>query len=110
MGLKKTLDSFLIDISNLSSRIKSRDLLQLTVRTREEVLFEGEVLAISSTNEKGFFDVLPQHANFVTIIQVNLVVVKSNKEKVTFQLKTGLLKVWENKASVFLDVLEPVKI
>lgn len=96
--------------SNLLSRIKSKDLLNLTVRNRQEILFAGKVKAISSTNKIGVFDILPQHANFISIIQETLVIHKNEKEKLNFEVKTGLLKVWENEAKVFLDVLTPVKI
>lgn len=82
----------------------------MTIRTRKEVLFAGEVLAISSANEIGIFSVLPQHANFVTIIKDNLVIFKPNKQTINFPLKTRLLKVWENKASVFLDVQSPISL
>ncbi|PIS14639.1 hypothetical protein COT64_01570 [Candidatus Shapirobacteria bacterium CG09_land_8_20_14_0_10_39_12] len=101
---------FFNEASNLIKRIKSKELLSLTVMTREKVLFEGEAKAVSSINEIGAFSVLPQHANFVSVVKDFLTVIKPNGETVTFQTKTGLLKIWENEARVFLDVLEPVKI
>ncbi|PIV01185.1 hypothetical protein COS55_02365 [Candidatus Shapirobacteria bacterium CG03_land_8_20_14_0_80_40_19] len=107
---KRTLSDFFNEASNLIGRIRSKELLSLTVRTRDKVLFEGEAKSVTSTNEIGVFSVLPQHANFISVIKEFLTVTKSSGEKVTFQTKTGLLKIWENEAHVFLDVLEPVEI
>lgn len=110
MEPKKRLSDFFNEAANLISRTRSKDLISLTVRTREKVLFEGEVKTISSTNEIGVFDVLSQHANFVSVIKEYLTIAKPSGEERTFQTKTGLLKIWENEANVFLDVLEPIKI
>lgn len=110
MSLKQKVANFWIDYNNLINRIKSRNLLSLTVRSREGVIFEGEVKAISSKNKIGFFDILPQHANFITLIEENLQVIRSPQKKQNFPVKTGLLKTWENEVSVFLDVSSPVKI
>jgi len=107
---KRTLSDFFNEASNLIGRIRSKELLSLTVRTRDKVLFEGEAKSVTSTNGIGVFSVLPQHANFISVIKEFLTVTKSSGEKVTFQTKTGLLKIWENEAHVFLDVLEPVEI
>ena len=106
----KKLSAFLDEAFDLMKRIKSKELLYLMVMTRGKILFEGEVKIISSINEIGVFSVLPQHANFVSVINDFLTITKPSGEKITFQTKTGLLKIWENKANVFLDILEPVKI
>lgn len=79
--------------------------LFLTVRSREEVLFEGEVYALASTNEIGDFSVLSEHANFITLISESLRVIKPDKKELQFPIKLGLLKVWDNKAEAFLDVM-----
>ena len=41
--------------------------LQVKISDREKILFEGEAFAVSSKNEIGIFDVLGEHANFVTV-------------------------------------------
>lgn len=110
MSIIEPEGSLLEKAVNLLARIKSRDLLSLTVRSRDKILFQGEVKAVSSENEAGVFDVLPQHANFISIIKNNLVILEPNSQKRTFELKIGLLKVWENEAYVYLDILSPLKI
>lgn len=42
--------------------------LKVRVLTPEGVLYDGAVLAVSGVNETGPFAILPQHANFISII------------------------------------------
>ena len=41
---------------------------KLKVLSREGPIYDGEATSISSYNEKGLFDVLAHHANFIAII------------------------------------------
>ena len=43
--------------------------LNLKVVSRDGVLFDGKAETISSINEKGKFDILAQHANFISLIK-----------------------------------------
>lgn len=78
--------------------------LMLTIKTPEEVLFEGEVDAITSGNEKGTFDVLPFHENFITIINQTLTVHEKSKNKRDFPIQTGVIRVKENKVQIYLGL------
>ena len=50
--------------------------IMLVIRQRDRVLFEGEVKAFSSFNERGTFDILYSHANFISLIRKNCVIHK----------------------------------
>ena len=110
MSIKQKIEELRTEYINLTRRVESKDFLHLTIRTRKEVLFDGDVWAVASVNEVGVFSILPQHANFVTIIKDNLSIIKPNKQTLNFQLKTGLIKVWENSANAFLDIQSPVTV
>ena len=84
---------------------QNRASLSLTVRNRQEILFEGDIYALASTNEIGDFSVLAEHANFISIINEGLRVIKLDASELQFPVTLGLLKIWENKAEVFLDVM-----
>jgi len=81
------------------------DKFHLKVASREGVVFDGEVESITSYNEKGKFDVLAQHANFISLIKKSLSVTVSgegvNKE-LTFD--TALIRVRENNVEVYLGI------
>ena len=43
------------------------DTLQVRIVSPKGEVFKGEATAVSSRNSVGNFDILPQHANFVTL-------------------------------------------
>lgn len=77
--------------------------LTVHIKSLEETHFEGKALAISCTDEKGPFDVLPNHQNFIAIIQYNITVHMENEKK-NFIIDSGILKVYENTVYVFLGI------
>ncbi len=68
----------------------------------KEVFFEGRAKSVSSENKLGKFDVLPEHANFVSLIFNEVTIVTEKGEKINYKFKRGVLKVAENKVRIFL--------
>lgn len=75
------------------------------VRDKENILFEDEVRAITSFNEKGIFDVLPLHENFISIIKNSVIIHKKGGSKQEIKIGSGILKVFENKINVYLGLV-----
>lgn len=86
----------------------SRDSITVKIRNRQRTVYQGEVKAVTSENEKGVFDVLPQHANFISIIKNNIILHHSKRKKQKIPIKLAILKVWENQISIYLDILSPL--
>ena len=80
------------------------DNFHLLVRSRQGVLYEGEVSSISSYNEDGIFDILPEHANFISLIQKSLVIRDLVNNVREFNVTTALLRNRNNKVEVYLGV------
>lgn len=78
--------------------------LQVLIRDREGVLFEGEAEAVSSFNDKGPFDLLPYHANFITLIQNEVRVRRVGGGEEKTALTSGVLRVKENKVEVYVGI------
>jgi len=78
--------------------------LDINIRNRKKTYFEGKGRTVTSLNDKGEFDILPQHANFISLIRNYVILNKGTKEEQKFVISTGVLRVKENKVSVFLDV------
>lgn len=75
------------------------------------ILYEGEALALSSKNSVGKFDILPMHANFITVVENQpLVITKPDGSKLTFQVREAIVYNKENKVSVYTDPKVGVKI
>ncbi len=82
---------------------KKADLF-ITVKSRKGTLFEGSAFSITSMNEFGFFDVLPEHANFVTLIKDFVVLDKDLTSQKDIKLEKGILTVLANKVKVYVGI------
>ena len=80
------------------------DKLNLTVRNRQAILFDGEIAAVTSKNDKGIFDVLPEHENFISIIKESVIIRRKRKEKQEIKIENGVLRVYKNKVDIFIGV------
>jgi F0F1-type ATP synthase epsilon subunit len=88
-------------------------LFKLKVASREGTVFEGAVSAISSYNEKGKFDILGSHANFISLIKQGLLIresgdINSNNFKDVpvkeIKFDSALMRVKENNVEVYIGV------
>ena len=78
--------------------------LTLFVRNRDEVVFEGEVKSITSGNKKGKFDILPKHANFISLVNETLIARRLGGGEETITVDQGVLRVKENRIEVYLGI------
>lgn len=74
------------------------------IRNREGVLFEGEAFAVSSINDIGPFDVLPNHANFVCTIKEVVTIHHTKDSSKDFKIDSGVLRAKENKIEVYVGI------
>lgn len=82
------------------------DQLRVRVSRATERIWEGDALSVSSTNSHGAFDVLPQHANFVTLIKnADVLVEDARGGKHTFTFRQCVLHVHMNTVNVYADIV-----
>lgn len=73
----------------------------------QKVLFENEALSVSSKNSKGNFDILPGHANFMTIIEnAPLIIRLDNRQQIKFDLSFGVIYSINGKVNIYTDLPE----
>ena len=77
--------------------------LEVFIMTGESVIFNDKAITVSSRNEKGRFDILPFHANFISIIQEFISIQRTQENRKEFVIKTGIMRVYENKVQIFVD-------
>lgn len=71
------------------------------ISTPEKLLYEGSAQALSSVNDKGKFDILPMHENFISLIKDKIIVHKViGGEKLEFPIEKGVMKVQKNKVFI----------
>jgi F0F1-type ATP synthase epsilon subunit len=77
--------------------------IRVKVETRPETIFDGTAYSMSSVNNVGKFDVLPRHANFISIVQEKLIIRNRDGSAREIQIKQGILKASKDEVSVYLD-------
>jgi F0F1-type ATP synthase epsilon subunit len=88
----------------------SDTLLSVVVRDENGEAFQGEVTSISSSNEKGPFDMLYEHTNFITLIREKLVLGLPSGQTKEFTLESGILRCFSSQVEIFLGVGSQKKI
>src|SRR3989344_8010632 len=71
----------------------SKNTLTVKIISPTQTLFDGEAYSISSVNSLGKFDILPYHANFITLVQKVPIILRVRKKNADQKadLKTGML-------------------
>jgi F0F1-type ATP synthase epsilon subunit len=78
--------------------------LSVTVSSRQKTLFAGSALSVSSKNKVGDFDILPEHANFVTLVFDYVLVNKNQENERKIELEHGVLTVLNNAVKVYIGL------
>lgn len=82
--------------------------LNVHMSSPDKIMFEGVVEAVTTVNEKGEFDLLPLHENFISLIKTKAIIhYKIGKEKKEYQMPSGVLKIQRNRVYILtgFDVL-----
>lgn len=77
---------------------------KLLVKSREGIVFNGEVISLTSFNTKGRFDVLPQHANFISLIKNKLIIRDTQTNIKELPISNGLMRVKGDNVEVYLGI------
>lgn len=79
---------------------------ELTVIARApfHIYYEGPAQAISASNIVGAFDILPDHADFFSILEPGDVTIDTASEPITFNIHTGIIAVKDNEVMLFVNM------
>ena len=87
-----------------NKRGDNNPLILLKIQTKQGVSFYDKVRAITSFNEKGVFDVLPQHENFISVVKDKIIIHTKDGQDKEMKIDNGVLKVHENEVHIFLGL------
>ena len=76
----------------------------LKIKSRQGLVYQGKVKSLSSVNEAGKFDILAQHANFISLIKDEVVISDLQGFKKIIKIKSGLLRMRENNLEIYLAI------
>ena len=65
--------------------------------------FEVRASTFSSENKAGRFDILPGHANFISVIYNSLILYTMEKKQDVYFFRRGIVEVSENSVKLFLE-------
>lgn len=83
----------------------NNQLLQVKIISPKENIFEGLALSISSKNSAGKFDILPEHANFITLIEKEPIIIRGkDQQPSTFNFDLAIIYVANNKVNIYTDI------
>jgi len=86
--------------------MSTKETLRVRITRATELLWEGEALSVTSKNVDGPFDILPYHANFVTLIRGEAITVKMpNKEDKVYEFKYAVLYTQNNEVKIYADFM-----
>ncbi|HET8581459.1 MAG TPA: hypothetical protein VFL98_03260 [Candidatus Paceibacterota bacterium] len=83
-----------------------RERLAVIIQTPERIIWEGEADAVSSQNAAGPFDILPEHANLITLIERVPIVVLTGKATQQYSFDRALLHAADGNVTVYGDIAE----
>lgn len=82
------------------------ELLNVKVWTPKESLFLGKARSVSSKNSQGNFDILAGHANFISIVEGQPVIIVDEKgEKHEFAFSQAIIYNNKDNVSVYANPL-----
>lgn len=82
----------------------SKSEMHVRVHGPYKVYYDGMAQTVSAANETGPFDILPQHHNFMTLLNAGDVIIRHGDEQETIAIQRGIMHVKANEVVVFLDV------
>ena len=76
--------------------------LHVRILSPQQLILETDAESVSSKNSQGSFDILPQHANFITVVENAPIVVRMKGQKpLSFKFPIAIMHVQENKVDIY---------
>lgn len=76
--------------------------ISVKITSPEEILWEGRAKAVSSENSQGPFDVMPKHANFITLIKNKPIIIHKKAKKKKFKFDRAVLFNRNNEVVIYI--------
>ncbi|MBF8249791.1 MAG: hypothetical protein HW400_392 [Candidatus Levybacteria bacterium] len=77
--------------------------LTVVVRNKDKVLYLGHASGVTAVNDKGPFDILQQHENFISLIKGKIIIHVTPKENQEIQIENGIVRVYKDKVYIYVN-------
>lgn len=78
--------------------------ITLSIKNRQGIMFSDTVKAVSSYNDKGPFDILQEHENFISLIKEKIVIHMVNNQEQEIKIDNGVLRVYKNNVIIYVGI------
>jgi F0F1-type ATP synthase epsilon subunit len=79
------------------------ELIKTILTSPEAVVWEGEAVSITSKNSEGLFDLFPDHARFMTLLEdVDVSIELPNGDEQVFHIEKAVLLFQDATAKIYL--------
>ena len=77
--------------------------LHVRIISPQQLILDTEATTVSSKNPQGNFDILPQHANFITLVDNSPIIIRppGGQRPVTFKFPMAIIVTAENKVNIY---------
>ena len=86
------------------TQLKPQDSLRVQILSAKGTLWEGDARAVSSVNSQGPFDLLPEHAHFISLVENNQIVIHTSDGQQRFTFETAVVRLIDNVVTVYVDI------
>lgn len=80
------------------------NLFHLKIVAKDGILFDGDIKSLTSYNDRGKFDILALHANFISIIYKSIKIVDSRGVEKEMTIEKALLRNRQNNSEIYLGI------
>lgn len=88
----------------MAELLQTNQKLQVTIKSPLALLYKGEATAVTLTNDRGKFDILPLHANFISLIKDMVIIHETVDSQKDIKIEEGIAKVFENTVDIFIGI------
>ena len=80
--------------------------LHVRIISPQQLILEAEAESVSSKNLSGAFDILPSHANFITMVEKQPIIVRLHGQKdQRFDFPMAIILTTDNKVDIYTYLL-----
>jgi len=80
------------------------NVLQVRILSPKKMIFLGQADSVSSANSTGKFDILPQHANFITLVKNKPITVTTKDTQQSFTFNLAIVLAINNAVTIYTDI------
>lgn len=80
------------------------DRISVSIKNKKQQLFLGDARTVTSRNERGVFDILPYHVNFITLIFDFIIIDRNLPSEKRYEMENGVLYTVSNKVEIYVGL------